>query len=167
MTRNGSVDKKGRKLPVRIRKQYSFKRNGLELQYDITNTGYEKVSLNFGSEINLSLPDPAVCESKFFAVNEAGEMKEIAAEAGDIRGVKILQVQDVMNNTSIQMEYSALPERCWCLPLETPYTGRGEETLLYQGTTMLPQWNITLFPGESWTVELSLKVGKSSGKAFA
>ena len=167
LTRNGSVDKKGRKLPIRIRKQYSFKRNGLELQYDITNTGYEKITLNFGSEINLSLPDPAVSESKFFAINEAGDMKETGPENGDIRDVKILQVQDLMNNTSIQMEYSAIPDRYWCLPLETPYKGRKEETLLYQGTTLLPQWSITLFPGESWTVELSLKVGKSSGKAFA
>jgi 4-alpha-glucanotransferase len=168
LQRSGSLDRKGRKLPLKIRKQYDFKRNSVELQYDISNIGYEKVTYKFGSEFNLSLPSPVSCESKFYYINNREEFLEIKTQPADIKGLQILQVQDVMNNTSIQTEFSILPDHFWCLPLETPYSdGKGEEELLYQGTTFLPSWEITLFPGESWSVDISLKVGKSSGKAFA
>ncbi|MDA3956180.1 alpha-amylase/4-alpha-glucanotransferase domain-containing protein [Oceanispirochaeta sp.] len=167
LMRNGSVDKNGIKHPIRIRKQYDFKRNSVELQYELTNTGYEKVSYNFASELNLSLPAPSSCESKFFYINGQDDFLEIEDQVAELKNLKILQVQDIMNNTSIQVEFSILPGRFWCLPLEVPYNGHGENELLYQGTTFVPHWEITLFPGESWTVDISLKVGKSRGKAFA
>ncbi len=167
LIRNGTVERKGRKYPLKIKKQYDFKRNSVELQYEITNTGYEKITYHFGSELNLSLPSPAACESKFFFINGNDDFLEISDQTAELKNLKILQVQDVMNNTSIQVEYSILPDAFWCLPLEIPYNGHGSDELLYQGTTFLPNWEITLFPGESWTVDISLKVGKSRGKAFA
>jgi alpha-amylase len=167
LLRNGRIDRNGTKHPLRIRKQYDFKRNSVELQYEITNTGYEKVSYNFSSELNLSLPAPTTCESKFFYINGQDDFLEIEDQVAELENLKILQVQDIMNNTSIQLEYSIQPGLFWCLPLEVPYNGHSDDDLLYQGTTLMPHWDITLFPGESWTVDISLKVGKSRGKAFA
>ena len=166
--RNGSMDRKGRKIPVKIRKQYDFKRNSVELQYDISNIGYEKVTYNFASEFNLALPNPASCESKFFCIDSRDNFNEIGSQPAEVRDIQILQVQDVMNNTSIQVDFSNNPDYFWMLPLETPYSdGQGGQELLYQGTTFMPGWEITLFPGESWSVSMSMKVGKSRGKAFA
>ncbi|MDC7239607.1 MAG: DUF1926 domain-containing protein [Spirochaetales bacterium] len=166
--RNGSMNRKGRKIPVKIRKQYDFKRNSVELQYDISNIGYEKVTYNFASEFNLSLPSPVSCESKFFYIDSRDNFQEIETQPAEVKDLQILQVQDVMNNTSIQVEFSNNPDTFWILPLETPYSdGRGGEELLYQGTTFIPGWEVTLFPGESWSVSVSMKVGKSRGKAFA
>ena len=102
-------------------------------------------------------------------MNEQEEFLSFDGEAAELKNLKILQIQDLMNNTTIQVDYSLPPEVFWSFPQETPYRYPGSDTLesLYQGTTFLPQWDITLFPGESWILEISLKIGKSKGKAFA
>ncbi|OQY35475.1 MAG: hypothetical protein B6241_00820 [Spirochaetaceae bacterium 4572_59] len=168
-SRNGSVSTKGRKSPLKVKKQYNFKRNSIELQYEITNMGYEKCEYCFGSEFNLALPAPETYESRFCYINQMEEFLNFDAKPTELTTLKILQIQDLMNNTTIQVDYSLSPEKFWSFPLETAYVYPGSETVesLYQGTTFLPQWQIILFPGESWILDISLKIGKSKGKAFA
>ena len=167
--RTGSVSQKGRKTPLHIKKQYDFKRNSVELQYEISNRGYEKCHYYFGSELNLALPAPETYESRFCYMNSMDEFLDFDGEPVELKQLKILQIQDLMNNTTIQVDYSLSPDKFWSFPLMTPYVypGTDSEESLYQGTTFLPQWEITLFPGESWILDISLKIGKSKGKAFA
>ncbi len=169
MTRTGSVSKNGKKSPLQIKKQYDFKRNSIELQYEITNKGYEKRDYHFGSELNLALPAPETHESRFCYINRQEEFLDFDGIPLEISDMQILQIQDLMNNTTLQLDFSVLPDSFWSSPLETPYIYPGTDTIdtLYQGTTFLPQWHISLYPGETWILNLSLKVGKSKGKAFA
>jgi len=168
-SRSGSVSNKGRKSPINIKKQFDFKRNSIELQYEISNIGYEKCRYCFGSEFNLALPAPETYESKFCYINQMDEFLNFDSSPTELENLKILQIQDLMNNTTIQVDYSLSPEKFWSYPLETPYVYPGSEKKesLYQGTTFLPQWQISLFPGESWILDISFKIGKSKGKAFA
>ncbi len=169
LTRTGSVSRNGRKSPLQVKKQFDFKRNSVELQYEITNRGYEKWDYHFGSEFNLALPAPETHESRFCYINKQDDFLDFDGIASEIKDLQILQIQDLMNNTTIQVDFSVLPDNFWSFPLETPYLYPGTETLdtLYQGTTFLPQWHISLYPGESWILDISLKIGKSKGKAFA
>lgn len=131
--------------------------------------GYDKCEYCFGSEFNLALPAPETYESRFCYINQKEVFLNFDTKPTELKNLNILQIQDLMNNTTIQVDFSISPEIFWSFPLETPYVYPGSETVqsLYEGTTFLPQWQISLFPGESWILDISLKIGKSKGKAFA
>ena len=169
LTRTGSISRDGKKSPLMVKKQFDFKRNSIEVQYEITNKGYEKWSYHFGSELNLALPAPETHESRFCYINDREEFLDFDGEPVELKNLQILQIQDLMNNTTLQVDFSISPSNFWSFPLETPYVYPCTDHIesLYQGTTFLPQWDITLFPGESWILDISLKIGKSKGKAFA
>ncbi len=164
----GFVEESGRRNPVKIRKKYMFKRNSIELEYDITNTSDEGFSCYFGSELNLALPSPATHESRFYRVNISTieVLQDLGSDDLDMEGMKILQVHDLMNNTTLQVEYSIAPDRFWSFPVEVPAC-RDEAAALYQGTKFMPLWDMALLPGESRNLGITLKIGKSSGKSFA
>ena len=77
--------------------------------------------------MNLALPAPETYKSKFCYINEQEDFLDFDGEPVELKNLKILQIQDLMNNTTIQVDYSLSPDAFWSFPLETPYCYPGSE----------------------------------------
>ncbi|MFH2054514.1 MAG: alpha-amylase/4-alpha-glucanotransferase domain-containing protein, partial [bacterium] len=55
----------------------------------------------------------------------------------------------------------------WSLPLFTVSLSEGGFEKVQQGTLLLPQWQVSLQPGLSWTLQLKVSLGKSQEKVTA
>jgi hypothetical protein len=159
MRRDGGVGAEGSPHPLRLEKRFVFRPRSIDVYYGLTNLGDSPLAAVFGVEINLSLADRSPDTGRLFLLEE-DRKKEIASDAAEIDGVQGLLVHDVRNEVSVTLS-SAQAFRCWSLPMETTSGSGAERRTVFQSHCFVPQWNVSLGPGESWENHLSVAFEKA------
>jgi 4-alpha-glucanotransferase len=156
LTCQGQVRVKRSYNPLTLSKSYSFKENGIDLVVAISNRGTQPVALWYGLEFNLSLAGPEEA-----TMRTPGEEEEIpvGSEPVDLGIVGNVRVYDKANR--VQITFASDSEfALWCLPVQTTsYLGDALQKV-YQGSCLLPQWQLELEPDKQEELKVSLDLRK-------
>jgi len=147
LVRDGHVTVKNETHAVRVEKRIIVPRGEAHctVELHLTNGTSHNLPLWFGSEISfnfLSTLDPA---SGIYFEDRTARFSETLA----MKGVNNLILKDGLRKVEITMTLSKTAE-LWTFPLET--VSRSEKGLerLFQGTILLPHWQLTLGPKGTW-----------------
>ncbi|MFW6215065.1 MAG: alpha-amylase/4-alpha-glucanotransferase domain-containing protein [Alkalispirochaetaceae bacterium] len=156
-TREGSVRTEGEELPVLVEKGYAFNRSGLSVSYTITNRGQEPLESRFAPEVNLSFRSAEVEDLRILVRERGSRAAERAPEATEFPDALDVQFNDLFCGASITLA----PEgkaTFWSFPVYT--VGRGSTGVLayYSANCVLPLYDLSLPPGESWSTTLKLSI---------
>ena len=159
MRRCGSVLRDGVPCPVTIEKRFVFRPRSIDVYYRVTQPGPSVLQVPFGVELNVSLAERSPDYGRLFLLDE-GRKREIESDAVEISGVQGLLVRDVRNEVSITLS-SALPFRCWSLPVQTSPFSAGSGQPSFQSHCFVPLWQLELSPGEGWENHMSVGFEKT------
>ncbi len=159
LVRNGNISTKKNRFPVILKKEYSFKRNSVIVDYEIINKSEDVLNTVFGTEINLSFGDPYSCGAEFKLLKTDSETVPEGEVFSD-SGVTEIQVNDIKRKTGISLNPD-IPCSLWAFPVKTR-TGTGKEVEeLYQSCCFLQKWELTVSPGKSWKNRVQLRLERS------
>ncbi len=154
--RSGLVRTENEPQPLDLEKAYTFRRTGLQIQYRLRNESARPLELHFGSEINLSLASIDPDRSRVVAQGRDG-----AVSLGNRRnvccGVTTISVEDEANGARITLTSSEDFE-LWYLPVESVTKSQEGFETLYQSSCFIPRWFVSLAPGGSWEVQLTIRI---------
>lgn len=156
---NGRILYKTKQQPFEIKKYYNFKKTAISVSYTLHNTSSVPMSLNFGSEVNLSFQGNTAQELRLWNVEHDVKGKEgrndIGLEKTIVEGVSELCAEDLANQVSVSVA-STLPFKLWSLPVLTHSRSLNGEAETYQSTCLVPQWTLNFMPSEKWQVVLTI-----------
>lgn len=163
LERSGGIWQEGRQLPLTVRKSFTHTDNKqpLAVDYQLQNRSDQMLDLRFAIEFAFGAftfpPDQSHLLVDDNPVGEA-ELSIESCERFDFVG-------DLYNYS---VALAADKEAClWRLPLFTVSLSEGGFEKVQQGTLLLPQWQVALQPGESWTLRLQMNLGESPQPATA
>ncbi len=154
--RCGNIITKKSKFPVMVQKSYTFKRNIIVVEYEITNNSDAVLNTAFGSEINLSFN-----ENEDIDIIVPGKNKILSDEGGifSTENFTKMLIKDKKRKVNIALT-SDVEAFLWGFPVKTRTgTGKTVETL-YQENCFIPHWNISLGPGKVWKNRLQLRIDR-------
>jgi hypothetical protein len=156
-TYRGNIDGKRKKACFEMEKQYSFKKNTIVAGFLIRNTGEKKLSVNFGTEINLSFLSALKENLRLFDASKKA-LSEIDAAGGDRAIVKKLSIEDKLNNVMLELSFSS-PCQLFNKSLFSHARENGKIKDQFQAICLFPSWELNLEPQEVWegSVELSIQ----------
>lgn len=136
-------DKSGSKGLVALSKRYLFKRNWFVVSYVIENREERRRDFDFGTEINLSLPDSSRdnLDISFVTSRDKDDISQ-----NEVTNCASVLVLDSANNTDIQLDFGEDRELWYYIAQET--------------LTLVPRVEFSLFPKEKKELTISLKLGR-------
>lgn len=155
----GSVETAAGAFPVEVAKEYGFDGGTINVGYRIQNRGETPLETGFGVELNLSLGANDSESMRLIAGQGSGEMLD-GTTASAVDGVDSVRLYDLSHGVMLRLQYEQ-PARVDCAPVEA----RGADAEngaparpAYQASVILPQWDLSLEPGESWSQQMSLTI---------
>jgi 4-alpha-glucanotransferase len=156
MTRAGMVAG----LPVGIGKVLTVGRTGagFEASYTLTNMGAEELNTTFGVEFNFSLL-AGNSHDRYFEVPGHVLKARNFASAGELNNAAGVSMVDEWLGYNMGLTFSD-KATLWRFPVETVSQSEAGFERVYQCSTVMPIWKVTLAPGGEWKVGIGLAVVK-------
>lgn len=160
LTRRGTVQGQ----PVRVEKVITVTKDGagFDADYTLTNEGGDELNSTFGVEFNLSLlagdsPD------RYFEVPGHVLKARNFASTGELNNVSEISMADGWLGYLLRLAFS---ERAvlWRFPIETVSQSEAGFERVYQSSTLVPLWKVSLQPGSTWGVSISLNLSRRGSK---
>ncbi|MBI9103450.1 MAG: DUF1926 domain-containing protein [Spirochaetales bacterium] len=144
----------GKKHAVTLIKKYVFKKNGLNVNYEIKNNSDTVLEFYFTTEININFATDV--DKTIIEYVTRGVKKSSNDPNGNYRDLKSLQVKDVKNKCLFSLNTSKNSD------LIKTRREIVDENFgpLYQGTKFMFGWKKKAEPHKSWGVELGLRLDK-------
>ena len=162
LERNGSIITKKNKFFVNLKKTYTFRRNSITVEYEITNNSDSVLNTVFGSELNLAFSSSSGRRIGIKLFRDSDKIKpegEIFAESE----ISEMTVKDHSRKVNIMLNYD-LPATIWGFPVYTK-TGTGKIVEnLYQSDCFALLWNISLGPGKVWNNKIQMRIDRRARK---
>lgn len=138
-----------------INKKYIYKRNGIELVYNLTNLSSSQRKITFVPEINMALNPVENLNLLYWSRDRFLEIKSLKKRQGVNISTSILNI--IHNGqTSIKL---ILEEEIDVTIFKSEENIDGK--LSYQGHVILPQWDFILSAGENKEFKVELKITKA------
>jgi hypothetical protein len=153
MTREGGVWVEAEFVPVRVTKTVRIDGDRLVCRYRIVNLSEVSAPLRFGSELSLGASSRAhdavrlLVDGKALAAGTSGEKGPLTQGA----------LEDGLAGWRARVEFDRA-DRLWWFPLETYSQSESGFDALYQATVIMPTWDFTLDPGETWDGSIAMAV---------
>ncbi|MBN2739252.1 MAG: DUF1926 domain-containing protein [Spirochaetales bacterium] len=145
-----------------IRKKYIFEISSLQIIYEIRNTGLSEFSGHFGTEINLGLPSDKSHEREML-VYSGSRSDLVTSQKGSYSAISAFSVKDFINETKLKIS-SDKPSELWFYDVYTHSRNFDLFDRIYQGTCLVPRFEINLAPGEVWSNSFSLNLRRNYNK---
>jgi hypothetical protein len=140
---------------IRVEKRYQLRKDTLALTYTLSGRGEEPERFRFIPLVELSFSGDGEDKQRIFANGAA-----LAAGGGTLklRGVEILKFQDLENEIVINLGSDRAFDG-WIIPRHgaAPDKFKLPPGASYQSTCVAPLYRVRLGPGESWTLNISVK----------
>lgn len=140
--------------PVKVEKVVTVKaaEAGFEAVYTLTNEGPDELNTTFGTEFNLSLlagdsPD------RYFEIKGHVLKSRNFASAGELNNVTVVRIVDEWLGYSLSIDFSEVAV-LWRFPVDTVSQSEAGFERVYQGSSVMPLWRISLKPGGKWNVSI-------------
>ena len=145
-------------LNVRLRKDISLRKGapGFVVRHEVENRSAEELNTSFGTEFNFSLL-AGNAQDRYYDIPGHTLDKKNLASSGETNNVLQVSLVDEWLRLRITMEFGE-PAELWRAPVETVSQSEAGFERVYQSSMVMPVWRISLPPGKSWTMELSVNV---------
>ncbi len=142
--RTGKLQIDGTRKLFKVEKNFQFKRREIVVTYKLNNLTESRLDFSFGVEFNLGLPIDG--SSRIVAADVENRFFENDKESRfELAGVENLTVYDEENEVAmVLMANSAFG--LWSSPLYTYSYSRNRLLEIYQATTIVLKWDISIAP---------------------
>jgi hypothetical protein len=147
-----------RKLPVKLEKQYTFKKNTIVVTYRLHNVGEKNTSFHFGSEINLSFFSPLKENLRMFDSSKKS-LSELYVARGENGNIKKTTIEDKVNAVTIELT-ATLPYLLFNHILSTNARENGKIGEQFQALCLFPSWAVRIEPQAIWEATLEMSIQK-------
>jgi hypothetical protein len=138
---------------IRMEKRYQLRKDTLTVAYTLSSRGEAEANFRFIPVLDLSFAGDGEDQQRVFANGAA--IPAAARAPAALRQAEALKFQDLENETVINL-VSDKPFDGWIIPCYCP-APPGPPPESYQSTCVVPLYTVRLGPGESWTLNISLK----------
>lgn len=160
MSRRGTVENSGRRMPLKIEKvmKFSAAKDIIEAEYTIANLSGEAVDLWFGIEFQFNLL-AGDADDRYYTSDEKSVEPRNIGSSGELSGIRRLSLHDHWLGLKLSLS-SEKPANYWRCPLETVSQSEGGYERIYQSSTVLPNWRIRIDGNGKWTNTLHVEAEK-------
>jgi alpha-amylase len=158
LTRTGSVAGQ----PVKVEKIITVAADeaGFAAAYTLTNEGTDELNTTFGTEFNLSLlagdsPD------RYYDIKGHVLKARNFASACELNNVTVVKMVDEWLGYSLTLDFSETAV-LWRFPVDTVSQSEAGFERVYQGSSIMPLWRISLKPGGKWNVNIKFALDRRS-----
>jgi hypothetical protein len=141
---------------ITIEKKYRLRREGLTVNYVVTNRGSGVEHFSLLPEIDLSFAGEGQTSKRIYALR--GDEKELLnGESGELGAAEGIEFQDLKNEVILSLS-GEIPGNYWIFPVRTRCRMDGIIGDYYQSTCIIPAIRLRLKPGESHKIQFTLKI---------
>ncbi|HZK76145.1 MAG TPA: alpha-amylase/4-alpha-glucanotransferase domain-containing protein, partial [Candidatus Kapabacteria bacterium] len=152
LTRNGNLQ--GNAITVMKELALSDHGSNLKITYAITNESQAPLRLRFASEWAFNLLAGSAPDRYYESNGKRFEWPELNS-IGSLPGVKNIRLVDECLKLAIELRATDADEIIR-FPIESISLSEGGFERIYQGSIVLPIWNIELAPGQIWKSKLTV-----------
>jgi alpha-amylase len=157
LSASGSVQSGDEQRDVEIRKKYRFKRNTVQVEYEMRATEGEPFSFSFSPEINFAFLSRDAQDLEITVRDPAGKETGIDTGQHEVRNAAELVMRDLLNKTQITLSAS-VPSDYWFVPVETTSNGDGGLTTIYEGTSVVPRFAGSIAPDDPFALTIPIRI---------
>ncbi len=140
-------------IPVEVQKSYSLEGSRLTLEIRLTNRGTERLEGRYGIEFHFGLLGGDAPDRYYeLSGQDRKPLNTMSAE----RDLSRLALVDEWDDFRIDLQLSR-PALLWRAPLETISMSEAGFERVYQASSLLPTWPITVSPGAVEAFKLTLQ----------
>lgn len=145
-------------VPVRVEKQLTIVAGScsLPITYAVTNMSDQPIAARFGAEFCFGLLAGHSDDAYYRARPSPGTGVEYLDLQGEVETKEIALVNEFLR-MEIALKLNA-PTRIWRAPIETISLSEAGFERVYQGSCIMPLWDVQLKPREKWQVELEFEL---------
>jgi alpha-amylase len=160
LVREGHVAGEGGRSPLRVEKKIAVRPadDDLSVTYSVTNLGEQPVSARFGVETNWGISGGDSSEGAY-VVFPGGTLKRLN-EITETPGVKEAAI--VHEHVGRVVIRASEEGTWWQFPIETVSNSEAGFERVYQGTSLLTHWPLTLDPAGLWKLTLKFALVPAS-----
>ena len=144
-------------IPVTIDKRYTFKRSAVQVEYKLTNSGDSELTSVFAPEFNVAFLSQEANSLRLFLTDAKRANAEISPSRAAHLGAKEIRMEDLVNGLTVILSATGA-DSFWCLPVETVSGCPSGTETIYQGTCLVPRWQLALGPGETASTTITLAI---------
>ena len=158
LTRPGHITRDGLKIPLVVEKLFTIPADRPEIRvtYTLNNPGESAVELVFCPELNFTLlaGDDSQRLYEFEGVIGPGPRMK---SSGEVEETSWLALTDLQQKMRVRLEFDPLVT-IWRHPVETISQSESGFECIYQGSAVIPRWELNLPPGAHRTVSIRLEI---------
>ncbi|MFC1496274.1 alpha-amylase/4-alpha-glucanotransferase domain-containing protein [Candidatus Margulisiibacteriota bacterium] len=148
----------GKKVPIKLTKKVSLLsgQSILHIEYNIHNLWEEELVLWFAPEFNLAL-SAGHADDRYYEISKRIIKDRNLDSSGILDKVADIKLVDgyLQFSVSLIFEKQAI---LWRFPLETVSQSEGGLEKTYQGSTLVPVWQIHLHSQKHWTNKITIRM---------
>jgi len=146
--------------PVRVDKTVTLRKDeaGFDVEYVVVNEGTDELNTAFGVEFNLSLLAGDASDRYFEIPGHVLKARNFASQ-GELVGVREVNMVDEWLGYNLKMTLGSVAE-LWRFPVETVSQSEAGFERVYQCSSVMPVWRVSLKPGSPWKARVGLKVSR-------
>ncbi|MEW5802075.1 MAG: alpha-amylase/4-alpha-glucanotransferase domain-containing protein [bacterium] len=158
LSRDGSLSIQGEHIPFRVRKlvQASADKSELAFEYQLVNMGASSVHCKFGVEFNINLL-AGRSDDRYYRVPGVVLDDQQLASSGILTHVEQIQLVDEALGIIVSLDFTERPT-IWRFPIETASNSECGFERVYQSSVILPHWDLSLIPQETWVCHFRLRI---------
>ncbi len=159
-TMDGRVHQDGNSLLVQLKKKLStsFTSNTIDIAYYITNNSEETLDMRFGSEWTFGLLAGDAHDRYYKSPDvKLSKAKKQLRSSGEIKKAKELSLVDEWSGICIDVKTHD-SVTFWRTPIETVASSEAGFERVYQGSIVLPFWDIIVKPSATKEIKLSVTI---------
>ncbi|HLB25791.1 MAG TPA: alpha-amylase/4-alpha-glucanotransferase domain-containing protein [Nitrospirota bacterium] len=144
--------------PVRVEKTVTARKDlaGFDAEYAVTNEGQDELNTTFGVEFNFSLLAGGSSDRYFEAPGHVLKARNFAS-AGELNNVAEVGMVDEWLGYDLRLSFTEKAV-LWRFPVETVSMSEAGFERVYQCSTVMPLWKVSIAPGASWGFGLRLRL---------
>lgn len=157
LSREGHVWQKEMFAPIRVEKQLAIRENNyhLPITYILTNTGDQPIAARFGVELCFGLL-AGHSNDAYYRAHEITAENRFLDSLGEVETQEIALVNEFLG-IEIGLRLNA-PARVWRMPIETVSLSEAGFERVYQGSCIMPLWDVKLKPREKWQASFEFEL---------
>lgn len=175
LERLGGIQHKGQRHAFRVQKKITISETSAQtrIEYTLTNDSAEALSIWFAPEFNVNLLAPDAPDRYYRLLNpetaSTGKTEPNGGVAlaektavltdtrmiskGVLEQISGIELVDEWLGLAYQLSFDR-PTTLWRFPIETVSQSEGGFERVYQSSTLLPNWQLSLAPGQSEKIEI-------------
>jgi alpha-amylase len=157
--RDGGVWSGGKHANIRVEKEFVIVGSDarIDVNYILTNNDESAVNLHFGIELNFGFPSLTSPEVSYTIDGKVPARYKRTGTTSSLESISEFGLLDGDDNLRIDFLLQK-KSTVWRMPVYSVSLSEDGFEKVQQGICMMPSWKLHLSPGESWKLEIKMRI---------